>query len=51
MVFKNGKNLINGKELKECNIQERMFMHSFFREAKMNSVKMENFLLNENQGV
>lgn len=52
MQFKNGKHLVNGKELKDLNMQERLFMDSFFREVKLNSMNLENYLLqHENQRV
>ena len=50
--FRNGKWIVNGKGFKDLNIQERLFMDSFFREVKINSLTMENYLLNhENKRV
>lgn len=45
MQFKNGKHLVNGKDFKDLNPKERLFMDSFFREVKINSLQLENYLL------
>lgn len=48
--FKNGRWLVNNKKLAEMNPQERLFMDSFFKEVKIKSIKMENYLFsNANQ--
>lgn len=50
--FNNGRWLVNDKKLSDMNHQERLFMDSFFREVKINSMNLENYILsNENQRV
>lgn len=46
LKFTNNKWLVNEKQLSDINHQERLFMDSFFREVKINSMKLENYILN-----